>query len=127
MERLTVLYDEQCAVCRRARNWILSQSTHVPLELLAAGSPAARARYAEVPLVGQELVVVDDAGQVWSGPDAFVMALWATKRYRPWSYRLSGQALGPVAEQFFTMVSKRRHGWSRFFNEEDEECEQCHN
>ncbi|MBK7643357.1 MAG: DUF393 domain-containing protein [Planctomycetes bacterium] len=41
--RLTVLYDAQCGLCRRARRWLEAQPAYVPLEFVAAGSPAARA------------------------------------------------------------------------------------
>ncbi len=127
MNRLTVLYDERCAVCRRARDWLLEQPTYLPLEVLAAGSPAARARYGPVPWLGQELVVISDDGRIWVGPAAFVTALWATMRYRSWSFRLSGPRLAPMAESFFQMVSRRRHRWARFVGDDQIECTWCHN
>jgi predicted DCC family thiol-disulfide oxidoreductase YuxK len=108
VDTLTVLYDERCGVCRRARDWLMAQPTHVRLELLAAASPSARTRYGSVPWLGEELVVVADDGRVWAGPAAFLTCLWATRRYRPWSYRLAGESLAPLAERFFRMVSKRR-------------------
>lgn len=127
MERLTVLYDEHCAVCRRARDWLLTQPTFVPLELLAAGSPAARRRFNGVPWLGKELMAIDETGNVWVGPAAFITALWATRRYRAWSFRMSGQKLAPLAESFFKMVSIRRHRWSSFLDDDGEECSWCQN
>lgn len=127
MERLTIVYDEHCAVCRRARDWLLTQRTYVPLELLAAGSPAAKARFGGVPWLGQELVVADDSGNVWGGPAAFLTALWATRRYRSWSVRLSGERMAPLAKSFFEMVSTRRHRWARFLEDDEEECSWCQN
>jgi predicted DCC family thiol-disulfide oxidoreductase YuxK len=107
-QRLLILYDEECALCRRCRHWLEGQETHVPLEFLAAQSAAARERYGEVPWLGADLVVVDDQGNVWAGPAAFLMCLWATVDYRVWSYRLSGRALAPLAERFFHLVSANR-------------------
>ncbi len=127
MQRLTIVYDERCAVCRRARDWLLTQPTHLPIELLAAGSPAARARYGALPWLGAELVVASDTGETWIGPAAFVTALWATKRYRAWSYRISGPRLAPMAESFFRLVSKRRDRWSRFVEDDAAECAWCQN
>lgn len=127
MTRLTIVYDERCAVCRRVRDWLLTQPTHIPVELLAAGSPAARRRYGALPWLGDELVVAADSGEAWVGPAAFVTALWATVRYRPWSYRLSGPKLAPLAESFFHMVSKRRHRWARFVEDDEPECTWCQN
>ena len=127
MTGLTVYYDEECAVCRRARDWLATQPTHLPLQLVAAGSPAARARLGRLPWLGKELVVADDRGNVWVGPAAFIMAMWATRRYRTWSYRLSGEHLAPFAESFFKMVSTRRHRWARFLDDGNEDCSWCQN
>jgi predicted DCC family thiol-disulfide oxidoreductase YuxK len=127
MKQLTIVYDEHCAVCRRARDWLLTQPTHVPLELIAAGSPAAMSRFDEVRWLGKELVAADDEGNVWIGPAAFLTALWATRRYRGWSYRMSSERLAPLAESFFRVVSARRHRWSRFLDDDEEECSWCQN
>ena len=107
--RLTVCYDEQCALCRRCRLWLEGEQVLVPLDFVAAGSDEARQRYGSVPWLGADLVVVDDEhGDVWAGSAAFLMCLWATAEHRAWSYRLSGRALAPLAERFFHMVSANR-------------------
>lgn len=113
MRSLTVLYDEQCALCRRCRSWLEQQPTFVPVRFLAAGSSEARERYAELPWLGADLVVVGDDGDAWVGPAAFLVSLWATERYRAWSFRLSGRTLAPLAEHFFHAVSKQRGRFAR--------------
>lgn len=120
--RLTVLYDEQCGLCRRARDWLLGQPMRVEMELLAAGSPAARSRYGAIPWIGQDLVVVADDGRVWRDGSAFLVCLWATHRYRKFSQTLSGTAFKPVATAFFSTISKRRREISSIF---DDECTTC--
>ena len=122
---LTVLYDEHCALCRTCRDWLATQRTYVPLELLAAGSPAAKRRYRGMPWLGDELVVVNEEGHAWIGPAAFVAVLWATRRYRSWSYRMSGPAFAPLAERFFRAISKRRARFSNYLDAE--ECSWCEN
>ena len=106
--RLTVLYDAACPLCLRCRDWLTHQAAYVPLELVAADSPGARTRYGNLPQRGSELVVVSDAGDVWIGPAAFLMCLWALRQWRSWSYRLSGPAFAPMAERFFLAVSRNR-------------------
>jgi predicted DCC family thiol-disulfide oxidoreductase YuxK len=108
MERLTILYDADCAVCLRCRAWMEGQPAYVALEFLGARSPEARRRYGAVPWLGEELVVVADDGSVWVGPAAFLVCLWALVEWREWSYRLSGPALVPLASRFFQLLSARR-------------------
>lgn len=103
-----MLYDASCPLCLRCRDWLVHQPAYVPLELLAAQSAEARSRYPTVEQRGSELVVVGDTGEVWIGPAAFLMCLWALRQYRPWSYRLSTDALAPTAERFFLAVSRNR-------------------
>jgi predicted DCC family thiol-disulfide oxidoreductase YuxK len=124
-ERLTILYDERCAFCRRCRDWLLTQPCLLPVEILPSGSGTARARYGTVPWLGSELVAVDERGNVWVGPAAFLTCLWVTARYRAWAYRLAGPTLAPLAERFFMFVSKRRDRWSSWLTREDPDCTWC--
>jgi predicted DCC family thiol-disulfide oxidoreductase YuxK len=110
---ITVVYDEQCELCRRCRHWLAARRTHVPVRFIAAGSPEARRRWPDVEWLGVELVVVGDGGQLWVGPAAFLVCLWATVQYRPWSYRLASPAMAPMARGFVHRVSKERHRFGR--------------
>jgi predicted DCC family thiol-disulfide oxidoreductase YuxK len=123
--KLTVLYDESCGLCRRCRDWLLTQPCLVEVELLPSGSPESRDRVGAVPWLGKELVAVDDRGRVWVGPAAFLTCLWATVRYRAWAYRLAGPRLAPLAERFFMLVSKRRDRWSAWLGRDDPNCTWC--
>lgn len=121
MERLTVLYDGTCALCVRCRDFLATARTLVPLELLSCHSDEARMRYGDVPWLGEELVVVSDEGDVWAGPAAFLVSLWALAEYREWSYRLSAPALAPLAERFFVVISSQRRRIATLF--EKPRCE----
>ncbi|WP_437632979.1 thiol-disulfide oxidoreductase DCC family protein [Sorangium sp. So ce854] len=114
IRRITVLYDAGCALCVRCRQWMGRQDALVEIEFLPAASGEAAARFGDVPWLGEDLVVVSDRGEVWAGPAAFIVALWALERYREWSYRLSGDTLSKVAERFFHALSGNRKwiaGW----------------
>jgi predicted DCC family thiol-disulfide oxidoreductase YuxK len=115
MDRLTILYDERCALCVRCRAWMEAQPAFVRLEFVAAGSTEAMERFGVVPWLGDELVVVADDGRVWAGPAAFLVCLWALEAWREWSYRLSAtRASAKMAERFFISLSARRKwlaGW----------------
>jgi predicted DCC family thiol-disulfide oxidoreductase YuxK len=108
MTRLTILYDAACPLCIRCRQWMDEQPAYVELEWLAAGSTEARSRYGAVPWRDRELVVIGDGGEVWAGPAAFVVCLWALREWRPWAFRLASPRLLPLAERFFHALSARR-------------------
>lgn len=117
---LTVLYDPACALCQRCRAWMLRQPAYVPLAFIGCTEADARARFGDIPWLGDELVVVGDRGEVWAGPAAFLTCLWALVEWRDWSYRLAAPAFAPLAERFFLALSSRRRALARFF---DHDCE----
>lgn len=108
MRELIVLYDESCPLCLRCRDWLSEQRAIVPLRFVASGSEEARTRYRGIPWLGRELVVVSDEGDVWAGPAAFIVCLWALEDWREWSGTLSGSVLAPLAERFFRALSSQR-------------------
>jgi predicted DCC family thiol-disulfide oxidoreductase YuxK len=126
MKRLTVLYDAACPLCVRCRTWMGEQDAFVELEFLPSASATARARYGEVPWLGAELVVVSDRGEVWVGPAAFILCLWALEDYREWSYRLSGESFSRMAERFFLALSHRRKWIAGWFAHPECTSDRCH-
>jgi predicted DCC family thiol-disulfide oxidoreductase YuxK len=125
MRRLTVLYDAHCPICVRCRDWMSEQASFVELQFLACGSQEAKTRYGAVPWLGEELVVVSDEGDVWAGPAAFLVCLWALRDWREWSYRLSSPALAPMAQRFFHAVSTRRRRLAAWLGWQACETEAC--
>ena len=106
---ITVLYDETCGLCRRSAHWLLSEKAHVPIAVLAAGSDEAQSRIGDIPVLGEDLVVVGDDGRVWWGsPEAYIMALWALRKWRPWAFRLSRPGMRRLAAAVFKRVSTHR-------------------
>ena len=113
MTRLYVLYDGHCGLCRQAKQWLEREPVCVPLVLIPSGSEEAVRRFPEV--VTDDLAVISDAGQVWTGDRAFLMCLWALRDYRDWSRRLSAPALLPLARQAFALISSGRFAVSALF------------
>ncbi|HEV2828883.1 MAG TPA: DCC1-like thiol-disulfide oxidoreductase family protein [Pyrinomonadaceae bacterium] len=121
MPTLTVLYDPNCGLCRRVREWLEEQPKLVPLLLVPVKSDEARSRF---PMLDHEptvndLTVISDEGAVYFGPKAWLMVLWALCRYREWSYRLASPELLPTTRRVVSLISQRRYqisraaGWSR--------------
>ena len=111
MRELTVLYDANCALCCRARNWLGQQGQLVPLRFVAAGSAAARDLFPDLDHESSlaELMVVDDRGYVYQGAKAWVMSLWALDDYRSLASTLSAPEAMRWAKRVAGAVSANRH------------------
>ncbi|MFN0101571.1 MAG: hypothetical protein ACKV2U_05705, partial [Bryobacteraceae bacterium] len=96
MTGLYVLYDSRCVLCRRMRDWITGQPAWWPLYAVAAGSDEARRLFPSLVESAGELTVISSDGRYWRGDHAWLVVLFALKRYRAWAKRLSEnrEALG---------------------------------
>lgn len=115
MKALYVLYDAECALCRRCRAWLEARPAFVELRFVALQSGEAARRF---PGIGAwdprgQLLVVSDGGDVYRGPQAWIMCLYALREYREWSQRLAHPALLPLARRFCELVSENRLSISR--------------
>lgn len=98
--RLTVLYDDRCPLCRTFSTWLARQPTLVDLDLVPAGSGYARIRFPGLDheRTLEEITVVSDAGEVWTGAHAWVMCLWATAAHRALGESLARPSRLPLAK-----------------------------
>jgi len=115
MAALTVLYDPECGLCRRAHEWLAEQTKLVELIFVPCASDEARKRFPQLnhDLTKSDLTVVGDDGAVFFGPKAWLMVLWALTRYRDWSYRLARPELLPTAKRVVSTISQHRYQISR--------------
>ncbi|GGP94758.1 thiol-disulfide oxidoreductase DCC family protein [Streptomyces melanogenes] len=112
VRRLTVLYDADCPLCAFLRDWLVKQRQLVPLDLVPAGSAEARRRFPRLDhaTTFEEITVVADGGQVYRGPAAWVVCLWALRQYRPMAHRLSTPAGALLARGTVIVASRYREG-----------------
>lgn len=110
MEYLTVLYDPTCALCCKAASWLNDQPKYVPVVFCAAGSPAARQAFPGLDheATRNQLTVVGDGGEVYYDERGWLMALWATRRYRGTALRYSSPSGQQQAKRFVLWVSRHR-------------------
>ncbi|MEG8276916.1 thiol-disulfide oxidoreductase DCC family protein [Streptomyces sp. AHA2] len=116
VRRLTVLYDAECSLCAFLRDWLLRQPQLVPLALVPAGSEEARRRLPGLDHAAtlDEITVVGDAGQVYRGPAAWVVVLWALRGRRPLAHRLSTPSGALLARGAVLAAAKWRGArWNR--------------
>jgi len=111
MRQLTVLYDPECGLCRRVREWLIEQPKYVELVFVAVKSEEALFKYPQLDhgLTQKDVTVIGDDGGVYWGAKAWLMCLWALRQYREWSYRLSTPELLPTARRVVSMISQHRY------------------
>jgi len=111
MNPLTVLYDTDCGLCRRAHDWLAEQTKIVELVFVPCDSAEARTRYPQLnhELTKTDLTVIGANGAVYFGPKAWLMVLWSLSRYREWAYRLSSPELLPTTKRVVSAISQNRY------------------
>lgn len=107
---LTVLYDPACELCRRAYGWAWEQPKHIPVHFTAAGSSRARRRFPELNVHDTltQITAIDNHGNVFRGANAWIVILWALKRYRGWSLQLAAPHMRPLAKRIIDTISRNR-------------------
>ena len=123
MQKLYVLYDPQCELCCRLKNWILVQRSWLGIALLEQGSEKVRRLFPELERIAgkEDLAVISDEGAVYLNDRAWIMVLYAMVEYREWASRLTHPLLMPLARQAFAALSKNRHLLSRMLTSDDPE------
>jgi predicted DCC family thiol-disulfide oxidoreductase YuxK len=124
MQKLYVLYDPKCEICRRLKDWILVQRSWIGIAVLEAGSEKARRLFPELEQLAtqDDLAVISDEGAVYLNNHAWIMVLYAMVEYRDWAARLTHPILAPLARQAFAALSKNRHWLSNLLSSEDPEA-----
>jgi predicted DCC family thiol-disulfide oxidoreductase YuxK len=115
MKRLHVIYDADCALCRRCRDWLLAQPAFLELAFTPLQALDLEERF---PGIGQyhprkQLVVISDKGGVYLGAAAWIMCLYALEDYRELSVHLSRPRLMPFAKRVCELISDKRLTLSR--------------
>lgn len=118
MDTLTVLFDPECGLCWKAKEHFARQPTYLPIVFVAAGSHDAQQRFPTIDqrLTRDELVAVDDAGGIYLGANAYLMALWATRAYRELALRLAEPGWAPLARAAVHALTRGRHTLARLLS-----------
>jgi predicted DCC family thiol-disulfide oxidoreductase YuxK len=117
MKCLYVLFDAECALCLRCREWLIRQPAFVPLRFIPLQSPEVRRRFPGIDAFkpNEQLLVVADDGAIYRGAHAWIMCLWALQNYRKYAQRLAQPVLLPFARIVCELLSRNRFFISRQF------------
>lgn len=110
MTTLYVLYDAECALCCRCREWLEGQPAWIRLVGLPFQEALKDSRFADLAVLrpDREVVVVADTGEVWQGVGAWVMCLWALRERRFLAAVLAHPLWRPLARRAVTWLSGHR-------------------
>ncbi|XAM01666.1 DCC1-like thiol-disulfide oxidoreductase family protein [Phycisphaeraceae bacterium D3-23] len=118
MKQLTVLYDPTCGLCVRCRQWLAKQPALIPLRFVPQGSrrqatlfPGFETKTDEQGRP-EELVVIDDSGQVYRNDKAWVMCFYALREYRALSMRLARPGMAGLARRAYHLIAVNRRALS---------------
>jgi predicted DCC family thiol-disulfide oxidoreductase YuxK len=115
VKRLHVIYDAQCGLCRRCRDWLREQPAFIELAFTPLQALDLENRF---PGIGQyqpqeQMVVISDEGGVYAGAAGWIMCLYALEDYRELSVRLAHPRLMPFAKRVCELISHKRLTLSR--------------
>jgi predicted DCC family thiol-disulfide oxidoreductase YuxK len=124
MEKLYVLYDPNCELCCRLKDWLLAQRSWIGLKLIPAGTPTARRMFPELERIAgrNDLAVISNDGAVYLNDRAWIMVLYALEEYRDWAARLTHPLLMPLARQAYAALSRNRQFLSRWVSTTEPEA-----
>jgi predicted DCC family thiol-disulfide oxidoreductase YuxK len=110
MKCLYVLFDAECELCVRCRNWLMKQPAFVPFVFVAFQSDEAQCRFPGIDALkpGEQLLVISSEGAVYRGAHAWIMCLWALENYREHAQRLAHPALLPLTKAVCELLSRNR-------------------
>jgi predicted DCC family thiol-disulfide oxidoreductase YuxK len=123
MTKLYVLYDPNCELCCRLKNWILVQRSWIGIALIPQGSEKVSRLFPGLENIAakEDLAVISDEGAVYLNDRAWIMVMYAMVDYREWASRLTNPLLMPLARQAFAALSKNRLAFSRWLSTDDPE------
>ena len=110
MKKLYVLYDASCGLCVRAARWLREAPAYLEIQVLPSGSHKAAKLFPSLRTspTPEELIVIADTGEVYRDLSAWLMCLYALRRYRSWALRLSRPGWKPLARRAVEFLTDHR-------------------
>lgn len=110
MNKLYVLFDAECELCVRCRNWLAKEPAFVSLSFIPLQSAEAQRRFHGIEALkpNEQLLVISDDGSVYRGAYAWIMCLWALQNYREYAQRMAHPILLPFARAVCELLSRNR-------------------
>ena len=115
MAKLTVLYDGACNLCRASVDRVRRVDSHGHIELLDLHDTSVSDRFPQIDFeeAMRLMQVVDPAGRVYSGADAWARIGLALPGWNLLAWLLLVPGLHFFAKHFYAWVARNRYRWNR--------------
>ena len=117
MRTLHVLYDHTCGLCCSAAHRLAAEPAYLRLTFRPLASMEVQERFGPAlgPPPHNQVIVIADTGEVYRGTSAWLMVLYALRRYRGLSIALSRPGCRPLVGRVIDIISRRRATLSELF------------
>lgn len=114
MKTLFVLFDSSCGLCGKCARWLTTEPAYFDIRAIPSGTHRAAQLFPALSQLPkpEELIVIADTGEVYRGFSAWIMCLYALKRYRAWSVRLSRPGWSRLARRAVHFLTEHRDSLS---------------
>jgi len=97
MARAMLIYDGECPMCLRARDWVAAHAEPGAIDLVPCQSEERETRAPQVSYEAcmEAMQLVTEGGDVYSGPDAFppLLARTRNRKWLAWAFNVPGMGL----------------------------------
>ncbi|GHC10436.1 thiol-disulfide oxidoreductase DCC family protein [Cerasicoccus arenae] len=123
IDELTVFFDADCQICRRAHRWIARQPKFVRIKFLPLQTENLVERFPGIDQfdLREELTVLGPQGQIWQGLDGWLMVLWALEVWRGRAIEFAQPHWRPLARRLIVELSNNRYRLSSLLSNGDED------
>lgn len=111
---ITILYDSECGMCVRLKEWVLAQPAYLSIEAIPMQSKECHERYPDLEdrIQAGQFLCIDNNGAVYVDAEARILCLWALKKYRSISFTVARTPMRSLLTMLMEKISRNRHAIS---------------
>lgn len=124
MKCLYVIYDAKCPLCRSFADRMQREPCYVPIVPVPSDAPDLSIRFPGLILPAEptEVVAIADTGDIYRGDAAWLICLWAMRRYRAASFTLADPLLRPALHRAVAFLGDHRYSISQILRMDSDEA-----
>lgn len=115
MKCLYIIYDAKCPLCQSIASRLRREPCYVPIVPIPSDAPNFSTKFPGLVLPAEptEVLAIADTGDIYRGDAAWLICLWAMRRYRAASFTLADPLLRPALHRVVAFVGDHRYSISQ--------------